>query len=317
MSRLLCTFPGKYGDILWSLATVKRISEMCSAKVDFMMMPQYKSLTDLIKAQPYIDDVKISDAWVFMHSNYGDQPWNPQPPVQAWIDQNYAHHWHLGYRAHPGKTFGNVELQLIDFTAWQQGITFPANPLPFLFVPDGPIFGKSLLEAVGLDLDLRKPFVAVGFNEQYESLKKGFLDCLKLTLGNDVTFVDVTKQPWLAAAYLISQSLCFVGCRSANFVIAHGLAKQMVIFEPHPARNVVGHLGTVFGCSYGAEVDTPFAMPPGPAADFAVQIIRHWIKNKAQGVHDEAVTTVTGGSSGQANNSSSESKVRSDEARKR
>src|SRR5882724_5440935 len=127
MSKYLCTFPGKFGDILWSLATVKFIAEkIVGEPVDFAVMPYYESILPLIQKQEYIDRAFAIKTWLKTHSNYGDQPW------EAPVNTSYERVWHLGYRCHPGKAFGNVEMALIDFIAYQQGITFPEPQTRFL-----------------------------------------------------------------------------------------------------------------------------------------------------------------------------------------
>lgn len=274
MSSTLCTFPGKYGDILWSLPTVREISKLVGEKVDFCCMEQYKSLYPLLRAQPYINDVFELPEWIFWHSNYGDQPWNPQPPAQARIDAKYAKHFHLGYRSHPGKTFGNVEMQLMDFIAMQAGVRI-SDPLHFLYAAP---------------LVLGPPHtIAYGFNDQYATLKASFLDAFREHMRG-YNLIDVTKLPWLDAALAIERSQCFVGCRSASWVLANGLDKPMFIYEPHPARNFQGHLGTVFGCSYTTKkAEAPINMPPAVAADYAAKTIQTWYKE----TEDAITQTVT------------------------
>lgn len=287
MSKFLATFPGKFGDILWSLATVKRLSEVTSTKMDFEIMPQYHSLLPLLQAQPYIDKASVVQDWTLMHSNYGDQPWNPPQhtgfcitPGQGGYRCKVGHEmcWHLGYRSHPGRMMGGQELQLIDYIAWQQGIMLTGNPLPFLFVPP-PYLGDKM----------PKNYIAIAFNEQYDGLKKQFATTLHTMLNVNppgVEFIDVTQKSWLVAAGLIQHAIGFVGCRSANYVIAHAVGqKNMFIYEPHPARNREGHLGFVFGCTYGNEIDAPFTMPPHAAAAMAADAIKTWIKER---VHENA-----------------------------
>lgn len=274
MSKYLATFSGKFGDIMWSLATVKALSKLTGVKYDFACMPQYESLLPLIQTQSYIDQAFVDKEWQFMHSNYGDQPWNPQKhtacinshPVGGYpCKQGWECCWHLGYRQHPGRIYGNKEMQLIDFCAYQQGITFTENPLPFLEMPDSAVM---------------PPYVTYAFNDQYDEQKKLFFHALLADLGPTVTLVDVSKTPWQAAAALIKHSVGFFGCRSANFVIANALYKKILTYEPHPARNDEGHLGYVFGCKWGLEKCLPLALTPEQAAMVASPILREWIMEK-------------------------------------
>src|SRR5215467_12449688 len=73
--KVLCTFSGKYGDILWSLPTARQIArDIAGGKVDFATMPYYESLRPLIASQEYIDECFVIPDWIRTHSNHGDGP---------------------------------------------------------------------------------------------------------------------------------------------------------------------------------------------------------------------------------------------------
>lgn len=244
MIKVLCTFSGPYGDILWSLPTVRAISQMLGQKVDFATMPEYRSLMDLFKYQPYIGTGFYIPDWRCEGSPHGNQPWNPP----AAIPSKYDRCFHLTYRAHPG--IGGKRLALIDFIADQQGIKFTENPLPFITTRSDYGLASS------------KPYVALAFNPLYPELKQCFLEVLRLSpLLEDVVIKDVSRMDWIEAATVIKYAICFVGCRSSNNVLAHGVGqKNIFIYEPHPSRKASGPFGDVFGCPYDVEVsqdDTP------------------------------------------------------------
>ena len=81
MSRYLCTFSGQYGDAIWSLPTVRAISQMVGEPVDFAIMHQYSSLVKLFRMQSYISEAFGVDYWLQVHNNHGAQPWHP--PIRA------------------------------------------------------------------------------------------------------------------------------------------------------------------------------------------------------------------------------------------
>lgn len=278
MSKILTTFSGKYGDILWSLPTVKAIAAMHGTKVDFACMPQYDNnrFLELIGMQPYVDKAFPMEDWKLMHSNYGDQPWNPPQHTKCVCapgggypckNGDYETCYHLGYRSHPGIVFGKAtNTALIDFIAEQQGIRLK-DPLPFLDVPS----------ATGA-------MIAYAFNDQYDDLKKRFL--LKLTEvfdGQIFGLVNTNEFSWVEAASIIKGAAAFVGCRSANWVIANGVRQQIICYEPHPARNQFGHLGEVFGCPYNDRVHNfRHDVAPEAAAETTAEILHECVKTKAQ-----------------------------------
>jgi hypothetical protein len=272
MSKYLCTFSGKYGDILWSLPTVKFIAEkMVGQSVDFAVMPYYQNLLPLLVEQSYIEHAFVIQDWLRTHSNHGDQPW--EAPVPEGLFEKF---WHLTYRGHPG--ISAPSMPLVDFIAYQQGINFKDwQPVPFLDVSDsveeeanklqfGPLSMKDAIE--------QNRLVTYSFNEQYAEPKKVFYEELWTRVQHEFAFFDVSSVGWKEAAWLIKKSLVYVGCRSACWVLANGLGKQTITFEPHPSRHKGSHLGSVFGNPYGQEVSLPFAFPPAVAADTAASLIK-------------------------------------------
>ncbi len=271
MSRVLCTFSGKYGDALWSLPTVREIAWLTGGPVDFYVMPYYLGLVPLLAQQPYIQHVGVFQDWMRTHSQWGDQPW--QPP-KHW-EQGYDSVWHLGYRGHPGLTA--PDMPLVDFIAYQVGIKLRPSVVPFLEVRGD---GSSLavwMEQEGTWGDVLKEnrMVAIGFNDQYEAEKKEFYEELWLqSRDSGLEFFDVGKVGWKEAAWVIQHSMVFVGCRSANWVVANGVGKETITFEPHAARHRRGTLGKVFGCPYGQETALPFGMPGKVAAQACCAMLK-------------------------------------------
>lgn len=257
MSKHLVTFSGKLGDVLWSLPTARLISQTVGERLDFGTMPGSRSLLPLLEAQPWCARAFVVEDWVCVHSNFGDQPWNP--PKTA--EEGYEQCWHLTYKGHPG--INAPEMPLVDFIAYQQGMRFKDNPLPFVEVPPAVCSYKG------------GPFVAYAFNTQYTELKARFLKALTWNLTG-LRFVDVSQHPWLVAVGVMQGALCFVGCRSANYVLAHGLGKRVFCYEPHPARNTYGNLGRVFGCPYGQEFGGHYSIGPEEQAQAAAKLIQVW-----------------------------------------
>ncbi len=296
MSEYLCTFSGKYGDILWSMPTAKYISErIVGEQVDFAVMPYYQNLLPLLVEQNYIDRAFIVEDWLRTHSNHGDQPW--QPP--KWIEEGgphgydkeergikprapYKKFWHLGYRGHPG--ISAPSMPLIDFVSYQQGISFNGwSVVPFLDVSDSVEEEAKMIHFSSgpmKEVIREKRLVTFSFNEQYAELKKEFLESLwSKCQGSGLEFFNVAEVGWKEATWLIKKSLVYVGCRSACWVLANGVGKTIISFEPHPSRHKSGHLGVVFGNPYGQEIALPFGMPPAVAADTAAALLKQ-IRNE-------------------------------------
>lgn len=269
MSKVLCTFPGKFGDVLWSLPTVKAIADfMAQEKVDFGIMPAYRSLLPLLGMQKYIDKAFVIEDWECTGSPFGDQPWLPQH-----VPQGYDRVFHLGMRGHPG--IHCAPLPLIDFIAEQQGMRL-VNPIPFIDVPAG--FFRAGKDEPEIDCH-----IAYAFSAGAAEAKAKFLDLVIGEAGNNIAWIDVTKEDWVSAAMLIKFAACFVGSRSSNNVIAHGVGqKNIFIYEPESSRHASGPFGMVFGCPYDEEITAPVNATPEQAVELAIKTIRIWQEQKQE-----------------------------------
>jgi hypothetical protein len=260
--KILCTFSGKFGDILWSLPTVREIHkreyvtgthEIDTQELHFGIMPQYESLLPLLNAQSYIDKAFVIPNWICAGSPHGDQPW--EAPVLEGYDKVY----HLTYRYHPGKNE-----PLIDFIARQQGITL-SNPVPFFSTLPGLIGNIEERSDIIKRLKLKQvyPTVTYAFNDSMIEQKIRFLEGVKDRLSTDklhemVNWQDVSKLPWQHAAHMINNSICFLGCRSSNYVLACGLGQKVFVYEPNIARSRFGQWGTTFSCPYADETEISY-----------------------------------------------------------
>lgn len=246
--RILCTVTGKFGDAIWQLATAKALindeivygaNPKKTEKVDIMLMSNMESLVPLIQSQSWVGEVTVNKAWVCTGSPHGDQPWYPQNANE--LEWDYDKVYHLGYRHHPGIT--GSPLALIDFIASQQGLhlTFKTeNPLPYLEAED-----------VKINSDLALPNIAYAFNKDYPSEKNTYFSKLQELTYYYFTMTDVAQLDWKLAASVIKSSVAFVGCMSANWVLACAVGQKNIhIYEPNPNRNILSHFGKTFGCPY-------------------------------------------------------------------
>lgn len=285
MSRVLCTFSGKFGDILWSLPTVRAVFQMVGGeRVDFGIMPAYGSLLPLLNAQSYISKAFVVEDWDCTGSPYGDQPWLPP----GHLIMRYERCFHLTYRCHPG--IHRSPIPCIDFIAEQQGIKL-TDPIPFITTAEQAgwySIGPGGVKITGGAFIDRYDHVAYAFNPEAADVKERFLTRLQTSFDTHkpLAWVDVSKMQWLRAAALIREAVCFVGCRSANNVLAHGVGqKNIFIYEPDMSRHAGGFLGKCFGSPYTEEQTQGPNMTPEEAADYAGGIIAAWQEqSKAQEV---------------------------------
>jgi hypothetical protein len=241
MTKVLVTFPGRAGDLLWALPTVRAISESLGAPVDLLIAGEFASMIPLLDLQPYLARVHADPAWSM------NDGWNP--PGRADVIRPYARTVHLGYRR------------------------WPELPLPF------EVYDHCRSTEVGLPLlplDLDRPWitvepwrypegpVSVGWTDCHFELKAGLMTLLHEHRGfhdEDGTplyftvlappgsrWVTEFRQPvvsWPEAAQRIAQSHVFLGDCPALHVLAVALGTPVVCYEPMESRlnNIFWPLG--------------------------------------------------------------------------
>ncbi len=233
---ILCTCPGRHGDVIWSLATVRAISETYGEPVDLLLSEKYGSLVGLIQRQAYIRDCSVDAAWAIEES----APITPRVPDLAAVRGWYERQFDLGYESWPTPDLARD------------------------------IYHRANRDSLGRDrhlapLDLSRPWItapyampatdlSVGFTDEHFELKYG-LYWLLLTAFNfsptrsrsDVVFVGNSPRwtleaergatDWETAASWIRSSQVFVGCCSALHVLTVALGVPVICVEPNKDRH--------------------------------------------------------------------------------
>jgi hypothetical protein len=199
--RVLLTFSGKHGDIIWSLQAARALA-LTGAEIDYGVMPQYAAVCPLVEKQPYINHAFPLAGWVQQHDWCGAQPRIP-PVVPGGYDEIH----HLTYESRPT---GPLIMSALE----RLGLPMPEPAIPFLFAPAA---ADPLL-------------VSYAFNGQYRREKQGMLNFVRATIPQ-ARFENVGAFPFDVAATRIQASRFFFGCRSANYVVAMGLGKRCLTYE--------------------------------------------------------------------------------------
>jgi hypothetical protein len=240
--RVLCTFSGKIGDILWTLPSLRELHRL-GATVDLATMPKFGGVHELIAAQPYINRAFPIEGWDMVHDQCG-----AQPRVPPEVPDGYDSVQHLCYAARPTRP-------LIFHAARELDVEPPQPLLPFLSV-----------EADTAPRGEGESAVAYAFTENEQAQKLNILNAVQEELPQAV-FVDVGKLPFLDAAQAIASAKFFLGCRSANYVIACGLNKRLLTCEPDQGRRE-----EIFSCPWAQE-----AMPPADNEEAFQKIAVAWL----------------------------------------
>lgn len=235
--KILCTFPGKFGDLIWALPTIRAIAEVVGEPVDLMIAGAYASIVPLIQRQSYIGKVWAEIDWLVENT----APMTPRiPPLSFEDSKDYDQIFHLGYRGWPETTLPRETFEC----AWNQaGVWFRTQG--------------------ALHLDLTRPWIeapyriphpiayAVGFTDEHFELKYGLADLLyQHYLLHDRYPVNLSNSPrwnaeggchgmfsWESAAAWLGSAPVFLGCNSALHVLARAMGVPVVMMEPNPHRH--------------------------------------------------------------------------------
>jgi hypothetical protein len=236
---ILCTFPGKFGDLLWALPTVRAISETFGEPVDLQICQSpkdFSTILPLVRVQPYIGTAEVNGFW--QPREEGPSPFTPRRPEET--PPNYTHTFHLGYHGWPMQP-----LPLEIYAIAQQQYAGVLAPLDL----DRPWI--TLLHDNIPDM----PKIVIGFSDEWFELKLGVTllldeayDCYPLfpagsrwdmetaSIWADAIW-DRHPSNWLSAAAFIKRSRLFLGCCSALHVLSCAMDGKTLIMEPNAARH--------------------------------------------------------------------------------
>ena len=228
--KILVSFPGRAGDIIWMLPTARAIAEAYDTPVDLQLAGEFAGLRPLLAQQPYLGQVSADPRWGMEGS-----------PAPVPFDLGLPHD-----RVFP-----------LDYRGW------PEWPLPLCPYT----VAQSACAADGVQLgplDLLRPWItlvappeiwavdiAVGFTEAWFELKLGLLTEVNYSLQEALVqltppgsrwvgvpgYIPVEGCDWLYAAATIQRAQVFFGDCSALHVLAVALGKRCILMEPMEARH--------------------------------------------------------------------------------
>jgi hypothetical protein len=244
---LLCTCPGRHGDILWTLPAIRALHESTGATIDLLVAGKYAAVCPLLERQPYLRECVAMPEWTVEET----APMTPRLPPG--IPAGYDRVIHLGYAGWPDRPLPDQHL----WTLQQQ-------------IPD-----LDLVEQIAERYTLDHPWIHVpvkagraravycGWSDEHFELKVGVTQVVKDALARGRTdwsaaaswHVGVSPasrwqreartvvgsgrapESWMEAAGWIAQARVFLGCCSALHVLACGLGIPVVLVEPNEARH--------------------------------------------------------------------------------
>lgn len=242
MSRILASFPGRQGDLLWALPAIRALAHFYQDPIDLMLSEKYSSLEPLLDLQPYLGEILVNHDWVVRE----EAPMEPrEAPLDGW-EGEWERVFHLGYRGWPGKS--------LPLETWDCARAYLEHH-------HGAYTGRGVdLESAWITLPVTPPeeprTCFVGFTDEWCELKMGVLAVAaarfpewkfrlvsgagsrqrewRTALPPNVVFYE---SGWVYSARLLARSSLFFGCCSALWVLANAMGKRTCIVEPSEMRH--------------------------------------------------------------------------------
>lgn len=228
--------PGRMGDSIYSLPTIKHLCSRYGVQADFWTSEYCLPLKRLFEYQSYIDNFYVSPSYQLKDWSCGGQP--PFVPIPT---NGYVTTYQLGFRHTPTKRLDHfiaesvgisneilpkVQYEFPDFTTLDE-------PYCVLDTRGETSYNNTFLEFV--KLSPYKTVLIGGAN----NFNQSFLD-LKTELGDKI--IDITGLDFLETTTWISKAKAFVGLMSSQLVLANGFPDLIKVI-PHDGRS--WHMGHV------------------------------------------------------------------------
>lgn len=233
--NVLCTFPGRHGDILWALPTVRAVSEAVGVPVDLQIAGEFAGLLPLLHAQPYLRTAMANDRWSLSAPELVPIANVGQPLTGS----GYDYIFHLAYRGWPSKSLPE-ETEDCLHQQWPTQL----GPVPEIDL------GRPWITVNQTNWRDLENDVVVGFTEAWFELKLGIATSLDNISDRDLLYLTVPDSrwikessrigvlacDWLSAAMHLRQAKTFFGDCSALHVLACAMGKPVILCEPMEGR---------------------------------------------------------------------------------
>lgn len=249
---ILCTFPGKFGDLLWALPSIRALARRTGEAVDLLVAAPFASICPLIEQQPYIGRCRPDPGWLTQDT----APITPRVPNREDVISPYAQIFHLGYRAWPERA---LPFETLDCLNEQYGVATRRGE-----------YVSAPVDINDWELHLETPWITTpdtqagriawcyGFTDEHFELKYGLVQLLTevnprvrrwaragadyppVRVGGSprwTTEADESEVSWGDSVTLLRSAGAFLGDNSALHVLAVASGTPVVMMEPNPTRH--------------------------------------------------------------------------------
>ena len=217
MSKIAASHPGRLGDALYALHTIRKLSKLHGTPIDFYTSEYCNPLRRLFEYQSCIDQFIVPEDYVIERHDCGIQPW--RMPIPNVYDRIY----HLGFRQVPNQS-------LDFFIARSIGLDKPA-PNQYEHPNTEPTYGTHIVLAARGETTFKRLFK--------EIIKLCPIEVIEIggkgeAIGNGKT-IDKTGLDFLETLDVIAHARGYVGLMSSQLALANGFPIPKV--APHDGKS--------------------------------------------------------------------------------
>lgn len=241
--KILATFPGKFGDLLWALPTLRALSRRIGEPVDLLTTQDMASIIPLLTQQPYIRHAFANSHWVDADVYPLERRQPPPEGVEALqVQLRYDHILHLGYPDWPQRGLPYYTLDTLNTHAAARELA--------LF--DADLHLEEPWITAGARADWQYAWggpqhIAVGFSDEHFELKVGLWHLIEegdfhrgvAVIGQSPRWQDEAGKGtmnWAESVATLQQAHVCLACCSGLHVLAVACGIPVVMMEPSEAR---------------------------------------------------------------------------------
>lgn len=215
--KIAFTHPGKIGDALYALPTIRHVYETTpNLCIDFWTSDLCANLKSLFEAQSCIHKFFVSESYIIERTDMGVQPWAVP------VDGDYNAVIHLGFRNIPDRP-------LHEYIAYEAGVKIDGD-IRYDFKPD--------TKWEHMDYIAIAPRGETSYGELFDQIANKY-NKHSVIIGGEGDYrgigIDYTGEDFLSTLSVLKYAKAFVGLMSSQLVLANGFDIPKII--PHDGQS--------------------------------------------------------------------------------
>ena len=251
INKILVTFPGKMGDLIYTLPAIMSLREHFDCEIDYQTSEYCRPAVSLIKSQPCVEDCFIDPDYILENFYYGCQPpMMSEPP-------GYDKVIHFGFKKELLGDVHTSHLIKVPYITLEKGydLKLPGNTDDeYLFLAGKD--QKDYIVLIGFGETMRFQFRRWqhwGYRRFWRKIARRIEgELIIIARPNEEYFYRgfggeiICPRDLMETANIINNAGCFIGGQSVGAAIADGLKTPRLILNYFSSSSPVGRNSDVF-----------------------------------------------------------------------